>query len=976
MSMPIRFVLLIIGTLYVTAAWGQEVQFDRIVPSDVIFYMEGDESQDAQQAFPHFNEAMGQLAETMDDVLEWRVVMDEWEAVAKAANIGGLEGVFGDRWCLAITGFGEQYNRIPSLIYMADVQDEDNARTCFQQAFKGASNILPVVEVEEDNYDGLPIVSLFGPGRIPGLSLSFTVFDGRLILTSSKPLVIDLIEKIDYPDDALADNKLYQEFTARLPEKHSMLSYLPVANMIDGVSNIVHTAKGFASIGSKENDDAQWMQSVFGGIEAGLDFARAVRVNGLSSINGEDGFQRTTSVIELDPDKLDPFLAELFNREKATFPLEDYIPRQTGSFAYTNIFNLKDLWVIVNDTLAKLPQGAEMKKTITDFMDGVGLDIERDLLSWMGDTFCLVRPLADLNAVAPANHFAVIIDAADEARLRQSLKTIEDAFVKTMLQFKIPIGVNEETHSGVKITSIGSELPFIPVSPSWCIDEGRFILSSDVNFIREMIDVRNGRRPSIAKNRDYQALQDKVLQPAHKVAFQDVASEFYTTRESMLRITSITQLANGSNNEEKELAEAVIDRVAYLLGCLQIYRASAKQTMFSDEEIRTEKWLLSRDLRATPSAANIKRRPVSIGLEELIFNWAKNCAKRGDDERAARLYQNLLKQHPAHRDYLTGLASVYQDQGNPQAAEEAYDMALEVSPTVSLLLAREAALGESDASVVQKRIQAFTQDYPQIDPAAALFGAALAMRDADKTDEAKALFALSAASGNAQFAQAAHQEIAIMNDPQAAAAPLMATKDDLANAASIAVNGSANGKALLAQTDEGLYVALQVPKAELTSEEVEFRISLSPARDYASRADYSVMLHNSNGEWSILRKATDRTADDPYDFKLNDAKPAQGNDLLKTFQSIMKDITDQDFDFFKELQGKQEKNDDVKDQQRLAWKASLEQGGDMVTLEAEISLDSIRAEFDVKPVMMIQAAVGVEKSAGNDYLNYVPLRSR
>lgn len=976
MSMPIRFVLLIIGTLYVTATWGQEVPFDRIVPSDVIFYMEGDESQDAQKAFPHFNEAMGQLAETMDDVLEWRVVMDEWDAVTQAANIGDLEGVFGDRWCLAITGFGEQYNRIPSLIYMADVQDEDKARTCFQQAFKGASNILPVVEVEEDNYDGLPIVSLFGPGRIPGLSLSFTVFGGRLILTSSKPLVIDLIEKIDYPENSLADNELYQEFAARLPEKHSVMSYLPVANMIDGVSNIVHTAKGFASIGSKENDDAQWMQSVFGGIEAGLDFARAVRANGLSSINGEDGFQRTTSVIELDPAKLDPFLAELFNREKAVFPLEDYIPRQTGSFAYTNIFNLKDLWVIVNDTLAKLPQGAEMKKTITDFMDGVGLNIERDLLSWMGDTFCLVRPLADLNAVAPANHFAVIIDAADETRLRQSLKTIEDAFVKTMTQFKIPIGVNEETHRGVKITSIGSELPFIPVSPSWCIDESRFILSSDVNFIREMIDARDGRRPSIAKNRDYQALQDKVLQPAHKVAFQDVASEFYTTRESMLRITSFTQLANGSNNEEKELAEAVIDRVAYLLGCLQIYRASAKQTAFSDEEIRTEKWVLSRDLRATPSAANIKRRPVSIGLEGLVYEWAKNCAQRGDDERAARLFQNLLKQHPASRDYLTGLASAYQDQGNPQAAQEAYNTALEVSPTVSLLIACEAALGESDASAVQKRIQAFTQDYPQIDPAAALFGAALALRDADKTDEAKTLFASVAASGNAQFAQAAHQEIALMNDPQSAAlAPLMATKDDLANAASIAVNGSENGKALLAHTDGGLYVALQVPKAELTSEEVEFRISLSPERDYASRADYSVMLHNNNGEWSILRKATDRIADDPYDFKLNDAKPAEGNDLLKTFQSIMKDITDQNFDFFNELKGKS-KSKDVPSPQRLAWKASLEQGGDMVTLEAEISLDSIRAEFDVKPVWMIQAAVGVEKSAGNDYLNYVPLRLR
>ncbi|MDP8244775.1 MAG: DUF3352 domain-containing protein [Candidatus Hinthialibacter antarcticus] len=976
MLKPIRLALLIIAVLTGSTAFSQQIQFDQIVPADIIFYMEGDASLDAEQAFPHFDEAMRQLGDTMNDVLEWRVLMDEWNAALESADIGDLEGVFGDRWCMAITGFGQQFNRIPTLIFISELKNEEQANLYLHHLLSGVASVLPALEVEEDFYDGLSLTSLLGPGRIPGLSLSYTVYENKLVLTTSKPLVIDLIEQFDYPNDVLVDDEDYQSIIGRLPNPHSWMSFMPVAGMVESVSNIAKTAQGFAQMGSSKGDDSEWSQSLFGGVQAGLNAVRAVRANGMASIVQEGGVKQTTTIVELDPERLDSFLAEIFEREQAAFPLQESLPRQTGSFWYSNVFNLKDLWALSNQMLATLPQGEKMKSDMTGFMNEIGVDIERDLLSWMGDSLCMVRPLADLNAVAPANHVALIIEANDEARLRQSLSKIQDAFVNAMLQFKIPIGVNEETHRGVAITSIGSDLPFVPVTPSWCIDEGRFILSTNVNFIREMIDVRNGRRPSIQKSRDYQALQDKILQPAHKIAFQDIASEFYTTRESLLRITSLTQLANDSNPDEIALAEAVIDRVAYWLGCMQIYRASAKQSNFSKEEIHTEKWVVSKDLRATPSTANIKRRPVSVGMEELVFTWAKSCAKRGDDERAVRLYQNLLKQRPAHLDYLTGLASAYQRQGNPQAAEEAYALALKTSPTASLLIAREVALGSSSADEIRQRIQSFAQANSKIDAAMVLFGVATSLRDLGRIEAAQSLLQkITTTYGQSPVAASAKFESQLLqneNTNEVILVPAINENDaEWSDAPSFDLLSPPNAKAMVAQSNDGLYVAIQLPGAEVASDEVEFRISLSPSRDYASRVDYSVMAHNSGDGWSILRQSANKINDDPFDFQLNATEAPSGDDILKTFQSIMKDLTKQEFDWLpKELLAENEPEPD----EGFPWKASIEQDGSLVTLEAVISLEPVREAFVEKPVWLMNAAVGIETSPANDYLNYVPIR--
>lgn len=977
MFKPIRLALLIAATLFASTAWSQEAKpeaaFDQIVPADVIFYMEGDASLDAPYTFPHFDEAMRQLGDTMDDVLEWRVIMSEWNAALESADIGDMKGVFGERWCLAITGFGQQFNRIPMLIYIAEVKSEEQAKAYMRQLFDGVASVAPMLEVEEDFYDGLELTSIFGPGRIPGLSVSYTIYKNQLVLTSSKPLVIDLIEQFDFPNNTLADNEGYQIFVERLPQPRSWMSYMPVAGMIDGVSNIVKTAQGFAQLSTK-GDDKEWAESLLGGVTAGLNAVRAVRANGAASIIQDGGFKHSTTMVDLDPELLDPLLAKIFERAPTAFPLQESLPRQTGSFSYANVFNLKDIWALVNNIFNQTPQSDEMEKVVTEFMTEVGIDIERDLLSWMGDSFCVVRPLADLNAVAPANHIAFIIEAEDEARLQQSLSKIQDAFVNAMMQFKIPIGVNEETHRGVAITSIGSELPFVPISPSWCIDEGRFILSTTVNFIREMIDVRNKRRPDIQKSRDYMALQDKILQPAHKIAFQDIASEFYTTRESLLRITSLTQMANNSSPEEIQLAEAVIDRVAYLLGCLQIYRASAKQTNFSHDEIRSDKWVLSKDLRATPSTANIKRRPVSIGLEDQVFWWAKQCAKTGDDERAARLYQHLIHHRPAQTDYLAGLASTYQRQGKPQAAEEAYTLALTSQPSVSLLIAREAALGADSVNVIRERIQSFRQSNPQIGEAAALFGVAIKLRDQENSKLAEAcLRSIIENYEQSQFAAAAKTELEIMQTGNASGeiqVPIInESGNDWSNAAAFELRTPPTAKAMLAQSNNALHLALQLPKSEIESDEVEFRFSLSPARDYASRIDYSVIAHNSGDGWSILRQSANPISDDPFDFRLNETETPSSDDVLNMFKTLLNDITENEFDWLKEKSDPAETNN-----AGFPWKASIKQNGDIVMLEADISLPQLRETSSAKPVWLMNAAVGQENGIQNDYLKFVPIR--
>lgn len=883
------------------AAQKQLPPYDRIIPPDAVLFVEQDASLDAARSFTHFDEAMAQLGDSMDDFLEWRVLKNEWNAaMGEAGARENWQGVGAGHWCFAITGFGERFNRIPTLVYIAELKDPERAGALMKNLFESIRSLAPVFEIEDDNYDGLELHSLFGPGRIPGLGLAYSIYENHLFVTTSKPFLITLLDRIEYAELTLADSPPYREVIDRLPERRSYTFYFPISGVADaGVAMIDSIASATGVIDEKASEGLKTARTV-------LEALGAVRANGWASIRQDDGVTRMTGFTRLIPDRLNETAAKILQREPANFPWESYLPRTTGSFTYFNVLHPKDCWEMVRSVLEDVPHGDEWVNGALDQLKQFNVDLENDVFSWMGDSFCLVRPVLDLNSVAPVNRIALIIEIADEKKLNDALKKLEQTIQSTLEQFKIPVTLNTELYRGAQITSFGALIPLIPISPCLGVHDGKLLISSDLNLLKEMLDVNAGARPGISTNREYQSMQPYLKEKANKLSFQDVAAEFYANRESMMRMASLSGLDPTKSEEEQRVVKAIVDRVGYYLGCLQIYRAAAKRTEFGEDGVVSEKWTLARDLRATPSISNIERHEVSLGFESLIAEWARDCAARGDDERAVRLYRELIKHQPGNADYLGALASLLAKSGNLNAADEVFDTALQANPVTSMLVLREMARGGDSPEQIASEIEAFASNHANALPDASLFGVAVGKRNRGEADAARVLFeALNSKYPSSPLAPAARVEAALTQGeqpegvqivPYIPAAPSIdgsIGKEEWAGADRLIAGDDAG--VFVAQAGDSIYLAFALPHSASPAKSLKTKIDVSPWRDYARYMRFSAEAKRDGETWNQSKQDYKIVQDDPYDLAVDETKP-QINlmDVLQqgVFDGLPKEVKD------------------------------------------------------------------------------------
>ncbi|MDX9753577.1 MAG: DUF3352 domain-containing protein [bacterium] len=842
--------LLCAFVLVLPAVADNKIPYEEWLPADTAFFLTYNSSHASAQAFPHFKKGMVQLADSLNDILEYRMGR---EILALNREKLGIDETFscllGDQAVFAVVGLDPTATKIPSVLYLSQVPDRQKADAFLSLVFQATAAWIPQIQVEEDEYQGLLIRSLHGPGMIPGLGLSYAFHDSMLILSTSKPSIIRLFDEYSYEENRLATNPIYQQALSPLPENRWATVYFNFTTLTETFNQVLEMVKLFQGIKGQENEDLKTMLETLPALATVQSYTM-----GVYPPQQDDFLRLVGHTLFKESQTESPFA--FLKREPSSFRFESYLPRKTGSFTSGNVYSLNDIWTLAQTLLPAVPGGKELIQPLAHSEEILGVSIETDLLSWMGDEWCFVRPVMDLEAVVPVNRAAYLVRVKDRANAQQGLQKVIQAIKE---KSPVPLTIEAETFKGIELFSVRLPIPVVPLIPSWCLmEDDTFILASHIDLLREMVDIHAGGRTGIARNPSYRQLQQTLETPGNKHGFQDIYSEFYTYREAIRRVASVFEQTAGGKSQVNFPAMVLMDRGSHLLRNLQVLRGTTKVSASQGNGVVTTKTMLVKDLDTDPSLLPFVHYKVAL-QPEVTLPFITRYTETLSATEAIRCYRILADFYPDQAEYLHKLTKLYQEVGQTAQAVECIEQALLAMPNTALVIEKERVRNQGAVADLIQAVKAEAQKSRRVKPDFAYFGLALSKRDAGQLEFVAPLFdAIHNEFPSSPLVPAVVRELALLKNeiPESAvrighpSAPIVVDGhldeavwqegQAYALAAPAEIQASSwEASVWFAAEESALYVALR-GKGPL--DPVLFTLSLCPGRDYTNVTYFSLQV--------------------------------------------------------------------------------------------------------------------------------------
>ena len=203
------------------------------------------------------------------------------------------------------------------------------------------------------------------------------------------------------------------------------------------------------------------------------------------------------SYIKLNPNATANNFREMLLAEPTRHDSIEFAPTDVISYSAFNLFDLPKLWEMLMNFVESMPveMSGEVLGSLQQMETMMGIDIEDDLLSWMGNEIALfqtrVTMLSPEIAEDTTPQFLLSIQTTDSAQAAESLGKLTDVVAMT-LGATMRVAMEWETvdHAGNQIRT--AALPSAPYQPSYVVSERYVLISSGLANLKLALDCSNG----------------------------------------------------------------------------------------------------------------------------------------------------------------------------------------------------------------------------------------------------------------------------------------------------------------------------------------------------------------------------------------------------------------------------------------------------------------------------------------------------
>jgi len=595
------------------AANAASIDLVKYVPQDVIYCRVSDRTKGAEEAptLRNFEQSLDDWVRAMDDFAEWRILKQEFNLLRKEIGVPDEMSTWdffaGERMAVAVLGMGDGVGlRIPTLLLISQPADLDLAKSVLTtfldrmnvQATPSEGSAIPEhrwigVELLKESkapllrdtheYEGTMIESLSLAPGVPGAGISFMVKDGLLFVCTNAPVLDRVLDIAADGSGHLAEDPDFQALAKTFPKKYDAFSYFSWTRVLSGLQELKKLTAFIP-------DEAERVRA-----EQAADYGFSVLTTFRASASASvwDGNIRITRKFTL---RTEPRTSWQGARP---FHLLKMAPRKTETVWASNLFSIQDLWKTAwNGAELLSPEENIREKILGNIQEQTGLDIEKDVVSWMGHSFGIIKLPIDLESVVPINHLAVWIETTDPEAPKALFLKIAEAIRKSS---QFPVTVQTAAYEGREISRLDIPIPFLPYQPSMVTLSNReLLICTNPVVLQNLIDVYLGHETSLAENSAYKPLASFLETSANSVGFTDVALSTYASSKALERVASIGAFGGQANPNAARIADA-INRVARLIRIVGVCQAKGKVTTVESNLIRSEQRKVMEDLPARVS---------------------------------------------------------------------------------------------------------------------------------------------------------------------------------------------------------------------------------------------------------------------------------------------------------------------------------------------------------------------------------------
>lgn len=660
--------------------------------------------------YPNFTQSIQSWFESMNDILEWRIVKEElvrmeWIHQSQEPEKTGLYQILFKREY----GLGiylpklSQGEAVPILLYITEAEDPKALESLVVESLQSLKNYGIPVDTDSRYYEDVAINTIVVSNfRIPGTMISTACVNDLLLIGTGEGVLERALDLLAIGGESLSNQSFYQLAVQHLPEDRSLTTFIqnqPFVLLLDEIGQAALSA-------ATQNKDATQTIAIQSEVLPILDAVNS-RLNAVkgSAIAGrwtERGDETVCYTVFEGTLPHYPFGAMLTG-DTVQFDLQRYVPRRTQAVFAGNLISFENVWQTVQSFLKD--SGLEEKglgKAIVDFQLNIGLSVEADILPWIGDFWATLQSSPSRDSILPVKQNAFFLTVKDRDAADRFLQRLP-----SIVQKWTGMAIMDRVASYHTVTYHTVSLPNLPIpiyQPTYGFIDDYLVLATSEGYFQELLDVREGMAPNITQGSKYQQLASVLTPPAKSISYNDIARSFDDLRENLERVKAVGGMAalfgnvqvNGNQpGMPPEVANWLdkagigLERLTKLMQILTVVQAEGTRVDVVDGGTLSTKVTTYLDLPRPTSVDINTRKPVSFFAQDYLLELANNARHElpeGIGDRVALyLYDLVIRYIPDQAEAAKAeIAGIEAEQAGATAPAPAGEVApaSDASPSV------------------------------------------------------------------------------------------------------------------------------------------------------------------------------------------------------------------------------------------------------------------------------------------------------
>ncbi len=339
---------------------------------------------------------------------------------------------------------------------------------------------------------------------------------------------------------------------------------------------------------------------------------------------------------------MDPSTRSLWEMKPQALSSIKFVPEGTVLYSVTNSMDAKKLWGIWKENLLK--QAPAQAKTVLDAIaeaqTKMGMTVEDDLLSWVGDEIAYTFNDVNLEGVFPIPKMALMIKVTDKAKAQAFIDRMVEYVNKQSAANVAPPGAapaespanadgttplpattaplapaapafqmkfEDLSHEGVAIKFISVPLMGKGLTPGYAFLGDYLVLATSTTTLEKMIDVSRGKGNSLLKDANYLSVAAEMPEKTNQMGFVNTQRIFDIGTEICNWVISFQQLnlpaatpGGVTTGQSEATAKILRETVIPLLKAMRVVRVIGINTTYTEEGIEQ---IIATHLEEVPKAA-------------------------------------------------------------------------------------------------------------------------------------------------------------------------------------------------------------------------------------------------------------------------------------------------------------------------------------------------------------------------------------